>query len=126
MKTIKVIDLLNKIANGEEVPRKIKYDGITYTIGWSDYMGDEPITDYYNHELYGSWFSGTEMTLDKEVEIIEEDKEIEKGIKPFEEYLEEVKVAGCDLYEAKKVYLDRLSKIVIELTEAVNELKKGK
>jgi hypothetical protein len=66
------------------------------------------------------------MTLDKEVEIIEEDKEIEKGIKPFEEYLEEVKVAGCDLYEAKKVYLDRLSKIVIELTEAVNELKKGK
>ena len=27
MKTIKIIDLLNKIANGEEVPKKIKYQG---------------------------------------------------------------------------------------------------
>ena len=27
---MKVIDLLNKIANGEEVPKKIKYDGSIY------------------------------------------------------------------------------------------------
>jgi len=30
MKTIKVIDLLNKIANGEEVPKKIIFLGNTY------------------------------------------------------------------------------------------------
>ena len=30
MKTIKVIDLLNKIANGEEVPKKIKYKTWTF------------------------------------------------------------------------------------------------
>ena len=30
MKTIKVIDLLNKIANGEELPKKIKYEGREY------------------------------------------------------------------------------------------------
>ena len=28
MKTIKVIDLLNKIANGEEVPKRIDYGGL--------------------------------------------------------------------------------------------------
>lgn len=27
---MKVIDLLNKIANGEEVPKKIKYKGTSY------------------------------------------------------------------------------------------------
>lgn len=27
---IKIIDLLNKISNGEEVPKKIKYDGDIY------------------------------------------------------------------------------------------------
>ena len=30
MKTIKIIDLLNKIANGEEVPKKIKYENDIY------------------------------------------------------------------------------------------------
>ena len=28
---MKIIDLLNKIANGEEVPKKIKYKGSIYT-----------------------------------------------------------------------------------------------
>ena len=32
MKAIKIIDLLNKIANGEELPQKIKYLATIYTL----------------------------------------------------------------------------------------------
>ncbi len=73
---MKVIDLLNKIANGEEVPKKIKYnDKIwrlasngTYFIG-SDYGYDfwlEHGEDKFENEPF---------TLNDEVEIIEEPQE---------------------------------------------------
>lgn len=123
MKT-RIIDLFNKVANEEEVPRLIKHDGIVWEF-------DDKYNDYRNE---GKWlfiscldsYKNTKDCLNAEVKIMGEDKEMEKGIKPFEEYWEEVEVVGCDKDEAKKVYLDRLSKIVIELTEELNELKKGK
>ena len=74
---MKVIDLLNKIANGEEVPEKIKYnDKIwrlasdrTYFIG-SDYGYDFWVAhgdDKFEDEV---------ITLNDEVEILEEPKGI--------------------------------------------------
>jgi hypothetical protein len=81
---MKIIDLLNKIANGEEVPSKIKVDEKTY-----EYQGDD-----YGHKqddddngIITSWlFTDNEIEkydyisefLNDEVEIIEEDKKIEK------------------------------------------------
>lgn len=137
MNKIRVIDLLNKIANGEEVPRKIEYDSIIYTRGWSDYMGDEPITEYYNHDIYGSWFNGTELTLDKEVEIIEEDKEIE--LIPIEDFNISYNLEFIDYknIEVLKNYLNKDFQTIFDtldllisnqkkLEKAVNELKKGK
>ena len=40
---MKVIDLLNKIANGEEIPNKIKYDNMTFHIDEYEkyYVSDE-------------------------------------------------------------------------------------
>ena len=68
---MKVIDLLNKIANGEEVPNAIKFNDIIYKkadIG----------KDYYNFTI-NKWFfkdvfdaSGVNL----EVEIIEEEKKM--------------------------------------------------
>ena len=72
---MKIIDLLNKIANGEELPKKIKYEGAIYQ---KDNDGN---IDYY----FAEDFNGT-LLLDKlndtnelneEIEIIE-GKEIEK------------------------------------------------
>ena len=40
---MKIIDLLNKIANGEEIPKKIRYGDLIYNV--SD-VGE----DYYNYE----------------------------------------------------------------------------
>ena len=73
---IKMIDLLNKIANGEEVPKKIKYEGeiCEYNASVQDYMNED--SDEY---LFANMFGmETERTLNCEVEIIEEPKKIEK------------------------------------------------
>jgi len=68
--------------------------------------------------------AGSNNDLSELIEILDgEDKDIEKGIKSFKEYWEEVNTVGCDLYEAKLEYFDRLSKITIELIDEVNKLK---
>lgn len=76
---MKVIDLLNKIANGEEVPKRIKiyqdyyiwYDNeMTGNVGYCK----EPLQSDGNSFLT----INTLYDLNYEIEIIEEDKKIEK------------------------------------------------
>ena len=76
MEKIKVIDILVNIANGEEVPKKIKYN---------DYIMiyDEDTQDYYNEpSCTYALLDDIHKKLNDEVEIIEdtpkEDKKIEK------------------------------------------------
>lgn len=68
---IKVIDLLNKIANNEEVPKKIMFDA------WL-YIYDEEEKTYYDEEDRTLWQSYNFKILTDEVEIIEEPKKIGK------------------------------------------------
>ena len=70
---MKIIDLLNKIANGEEVPKKIKTcdDEIFYY----DETDDNEVARYKNKNDVPII---DEFYLNDEVEIIEEDKKIEK------------------------------------------------
>ena len=69
---MKIIDLLNKIANGEEVPKKIKYDGTIY-----EYSENDDFYYWKESSLYRE-FATNGNCLDKEVEIIEEPKVITK------------------------------------------------
>ena len=71
---IKIIDLLNKIANNEEVPEKIKYDGIAliYDVEIQDYWC------YYDKYLFEYKFAECNDFLNDYVEIIEEPKKLEK------------------------------------------------
>ena len=69
MKTIKIIDLLIKIANGEELPNKIKYYGYVF----------EYDTNHLRYETYFDeqiWtlqdFANINDSLNDEVEIIED------------------------------------------------------
>lgn len=64
-KTIKVIDLLNKIANGEEVPNKIKWDDYIFEYDKNDKMY---LNCYFNTICEYAF-------LDDEVEIIKEQQE---------------------------------------------------
>ena len=74
---MKIIDLLNKIANGEEVPSKIKYPSKE-----KEYIYDLDIQDYRCDDtlIFNTLFSNyrTKFFINDEVEIIEEDKKIEK------------------------------------------------
>ena len=70
---MKIIDLLNKIANGEEVPKKIKYEKDTY-IHIDNYC-------YYCEDtnlILSDRIFAEYSKLNDEVEIIEEPKKIEK------------------------------------------------
>lgn len=69
---MKIIDLLNKIANGERIPKKIKYkEEILEYDGCDNYYIDEDLDRlFYEYDWINS--------LNDEIEIIEEDKKIKK------------------------------------------------
>lgn len=71
---MKVIDLLNKIANGEEVPQKIKYGEDTYYYEFNEYL----LETEDENELRNLMGKYNLNILNNEVEVIEEDKKIEK------------------------------------------------
>lgn len=76
---MKIIDLLNKIANGEEVPKKIKWENIIYA--YSEYDKDYleyPFSDEEYKGLFDMRNNILTQFLKDEVEIIEEPKKIEK------------------------------------------------
>jgi hypothetical protein len=79
MNKITVIQLLNKIANGE-VPKKIKYNG--YEFEYDEYKGE---WGYVNKiETPYLWFAkyidcDLQKTLNDEVELIRELNELKKG-----------------------------------------------
>lgn len=72
---IKVIDLLNKIANGEKVPKKIKF---RHSI-W-EYCKNGSTQDYINDydKCLMEFLAINKDGLNQDVEIIEEQKKIEK------------------------------------------------
>lgn len=97
MNKIRVIDLLNKIANGEEVPEKIKYENYIY---WYN----KNLKDYENAQVeFTSYLIScryhTTDFLNDEVEIIEDTPSF-KGFKVKDEeivYKEDKKIEKLDL-----------------------------
>ena len=73
---MKVIDLLNKIANGEEVPKKVKAGYYYYEYEEKgEYINVDDIEDLLFD--FDSYFP-LEVSLNQEVEVIEEDKKIDR------------------------------------------------
>ena len=102
---MKVIDLLNKIENGEEAPKTIKYRERIF------YYDD---IDYFNTDI-GYLFERYAILeiLNDEVEIIEEEKKIEK-INVWYEY------DGKNDKELVKIMLDELKDKINEIIEVIN------
>lgn len=71
---MKIIDLLNNIANGKKVPTKIKFRNNIFRYSGCNYYCDEMKTTLFN--IYSL------SILNEKVEIIEENNKIEK----FTEY----------------------------------------
>lgn len=122
---MKVIDLLNKIANGEKVPKQI----ICYCY---EFQFDEPTLDYFCEEInefLQEYLSGEEPNsreiLNKEVKIIqeEEDKEIKKAkFKLFENIGDAVTFSKIQEYN--EFNIKELKRVTDELVREVNKLKK--
>ena len=79
---MKIIDLLNKIANNEEVPKKIKIRGIIYkfteiftkNLTFADRGSN--INNAYENDFENYWLDCAR--INEEVEILDEPKKIEK------------------------------------------------
>ena len=103
---MKIIDLLNMVANFEEMPKKIKHEHYDYF--WNRFDKD------YQKSSGELLFGNMKFTyhLNDEVEIIEEEKEIEKITLQFSETQK----------EKNRLFKDKIN----ELVDEINKLKKEK
>ena len=111
---IKIIDLLIKIANDEEVPKKIKYFGEIY-----EYSEDMKFYYQNGFSMYRDFFTEGNC-LNDEVEIIEEEKEIEKLGKKFTLEGNTSELTKSDWQ------FSVISQKINELVDEVNKIKKEK
>ena len=113
---MKVIDILDRIANGEEIPQLIKWNGYIYDkLGCEYYMlNDRDIT------LFGDILDTNGKYLNDEVEIIEEDKKIEK----LESYISCGWSGTCKDLKRDDLFND-LKKIGNKINEIIDKLNEG-
>lgn len=121
MNKIKIIDLLNKVANGEEVPQEIKYKNVNryFDEDNQDYRNDEKGTELYLFHTVLTSGSGELLKerLNDEVEIIEntpKDKidHLERAIFSF----------SAKDKNSTEESLRKLSQIVFEVREKTDEI----
>ena len=105
---MKIIELLNKIANGEEVPKKIR-------------LGNNPDIFYYKKDinsykscngeyLISEWLFNSKR-LNEEVEILEEEKKIEH-IENYVDFANSTEDSKFDyLYEMISRLIDEVNKL---------------
>ena len=111
---MKVIDLLNRIANGEEVSKKIKIKQ------WENNAEDEDL----EYELFDRLYN-EDFELNDEVEVIEEDKKIEKlelvsnGSKNSYALLDEYGTK-CALTKHSKIMCDKINEIIDKINKEDN------
>ena len=116
-KTIKVIDLLNKIANGEEVPNIIKTNGIDIWIYDKEYK-----RYYLKQDDYITLTFDVTDKLNDTVEIIEEEQEIDiQGIEEFEIDKNNYIQTELGAFKTRKMDIAFLNKMN-KLTKAVKQL----
>ena len=107
---MKVIDLLNKIVNGEEVPKKILYRDYEYSFKDSEYR--DFMDDWVGYD-----------NLNYEIEIIEEEKDIEE-LEVYHQYdvailKDKITKREYEISLAEEVLVDKIN----ELIDIVKELR---
>lgn len=105
---MKIIDLLNKIANGEEPPNFEYYGGI--------YKYDKHTGNYWCNDM---WFDFSSFKyLNDEIEIIEEKNKIPEKLKIEQDtptsnyYIRNEYGTKCGLTKHSKIIADKLNEII--------------
>ena len=115
---IKIIDLLNKIYNNDNIPKRIIYRncGWEYNEVYNDFI------DEYGNYLLGLYihdYDDLYEFLSSEAEIIEEDKKIEKLC----EYNRDLYILTDDP-DLKIKYSDDYNNIAIKINEIIDAVNK--
>ena len=105
---IKIIDLLNKIANNEEVPKKIKWLEQIY-----EYSDNDKFYYQNGYSMYRDFYTEGNC-LNEDVEIIEEPKKIEKI---------EMCTGGIMGFDCVENITTELKNKINELIDEINNLK---
>ena len=113
---MKIIDLLNKIANEEEVPKKIKLKNFKeiYTLR-EDCTGYKWYGEEKTHNDFGETIhKNLEYILKQDIEILEEPKKIE---------YEQIKELSYNAYDFEKKTINSLIRNQKKLIDEINNLK---
>jgi len=110
MKTIKIIDLLNMIANGMIAPKKLKYEGNIYEFKGEDYYCEETDSWLLTQDEY--LFTG----LNEEIEIVEESK-----LNKIEKINMTDTITNYILAGKLNEVIDELNEVIDKLNEASND-----
>lgn len=118
---MKIIELLNKIANGEDVPDKIKYRNCIFEK--TEGAGISPDYVNNNNEFFLEYISNEADSLNEIVEIIEDEKEIDiQSIEEIKEVFIENSSCGEDVkFLARKYNL--ILQAVKQLEKNIKELR---
>ena len=125
---MKIIDLLNKIANGEEVPKKIIYKDIVREFDYEDKdytcKGDK---DYYLFHDTLAEGTGDKMVtgLNDEIEIIEDTPKEDKKIKDKARFQYSQIPLWFDMKEFIRVVNDNFERHQKALNEIIDKINKG-
>ena len=125
-KTIKVIDLLNKIANGEEVPIEIEYRNKRYILnrtckqyyekGKGSYLDNKlAFKNTIEYEFYGDFLNDEVKII--EGQIIEEQEEID-----IQQLIELENYKDTEYYDCRDIQTNR--GMINLLVQAVKQLDK--
>ena len=133
---ITIYELLGLVKDGK-APEKIKYRNKIYFRSWCDYMGDEPIDEYYYDSEQNSWNDELCLKLDDEIEIIEEveDKEYEdiEGINYYPknktefqvDYYEDGELKHFCLNKKQRYFADKINALIRNQKKIIERLEKG-
>lgn len=118
MKEIKIIDLLNMIAEGKEVPKKFIYNDHVWC--WCEPCNIyETIEEKETINLY-DWFSD-EGNLNDTVEIIEEDN---NKIEKIDITDKSICVKGTRFFRDKDIEIfQKLSMVINEIIDKINNME---
>lgn len=106
---MKIIDLLNRIANNEELPKKIKYYDIVYRLNESnEYISNGNLSTFMMN-VY-------EVNLNDEIEVLE-DEEI--NIQEMKEYKTEYTERCIDIEVREKI--NEIIRAVKQLDNKINK-----
>lgn len=123
-KKITMLEIINKIANNEDIPKRIKYKDKIYIYSETDQ--DYLECDKDDFDLLGCAFYNlrTKDFINDKVEILEEDKDIEEikieNDNPTHFYIRDEKGTKCGMTKHSKMIAEKVNEVIRE----VNKLRK--